>query len=49
MSWSFGDIYDAIGEQSNENHIALIHASPGGGEGVSISWPSFMAKTNRLA
>lgn len=49
MSWSFGDIYDAIGERSGDDHVALIHAGPGGSDGVETSWPEFHARTNRLA
>ncbi len=49
MSWSFGDVYDAIADHSGDEHIALIHAGPGGREGLTISWPSFSSRTNRLA
>lgn len=49
MAWNFGDIYEAVGNVSNRDHPALIHSGPHGSEGVTITWPEFMAHTNRLA
>ena len=49
MGWNFGDIYDAIGAKLGDKQIALIHAGPGGGQGMSITWSAFTARTNRLA
>jgi len=49
MAWSFGDIFDATREVSNDEHPALIYAGPGGSEGLTISWPEFTARSNRLA
>ncbi|MBV1907449.1 MAG: acyl-CoA synthetase [Pseudomonadales bacterium] len=49
MAWNYGDIYTAIGAVSTEDHPALIHSGPNGSEGITISWPAFMSRTNRLA
>jgi 3-oxocholest-4-en-26-oate---CoA ligase len=49
MPWSFGEIYDAIGRVSVDEHPALIHAGENGAEGTVTSWPEFSTRTNRLA
>jgi len=49
MAWNYGDIYTAIGAISNEDQPALIHSGPDGSEGIAISWPAFMRRTNALA
>ena len=49
MAWNYGDIYEAVSDVSTEEDPALIHAGPGGTEGIVISWPEFDTRTNRLA
>lgn len=48
MAWNYGDIFEAVAGVSTDEHPALIHAGPQGTEGLSISWPELMARSNRL-